>query len=572
MIQPGKRWRLLSDARPASIQQVLEVILQNREAPSSFFQTELKDLEPYLNMRGLDEGARLLARHLLRGHKVVAVGDYDCDGVTSTAQLSLFFQDIGYSRCQVVIPRRREDGYGMPLRAVEENPDASVFVAMDCGTLDVEAISAARSRGADCIVIDHHEVPSRGTAPASVLINPKQPGCPSSFKEFCTAGLTLLFLTRLRKALDGKFPRPVLGEKYLALAALGTVADIVPLVEGNRIIAKAGLHQINHGRYMPVQELIHSSGLKRKPLTAGHLAYYLAPRINAAGRLSDASMAHGFLTSRDPAEVRQLSSELNRLNSRRQQEEEAILQAVEERVARKPWTRRTMVLGDPRWPHGLVGIVASKIQRRIHYGPTIVFSVDEEKGIARGSARSVPGFDVYSALKECDDLLLRWGGHRMAAGLTVALDRLEAFSRRFEGVAERHEPEIFIPRGEVDLELDPRMIGPELLSALSRLEPHGTSNPLPVFVAGNQPVTVRKAFGKDDRHLKVVVGNSVEGIFWRGGAARELARKNGGALDIVFQLERDVYTGRPRLNIKDMGRFSLACSPGSSSAGTGTNR
>jgi single-stranded-DNA-specific exonuclease len=548
-------WELLEAKRPDSVQEVLETLLINRGVGPSFLNTSLRDLEPYLKIRGMDEGATLTARHLSEGHKIVLVGDYDCDGITSAAQFSLFLKDIGYRFYDVVIPNRAE-GYGIPERAVLKHSDAKLFVALDCGTLDVKAVSKARSQGADCIVIDHHEVPEDGVAPASLLINPKQPDCSSVFKEFSTSGLTLLFLARLRKAIGKNFSRPILGEKYLSLAALGTVADMVPLIEGNRIIAKTGLNHLNQVTYAPIREIIDVAGLTGKSLTAGHIGYYLAPRINAAGRISDAHVAYDLLVSDNTKEIKELTQKLNRLNSQRQHQEDTILRTVRERFNKEAFKRRTLVMGDSQWPHGLVGIVASRVQREIHYGPAVIFSVDEKEGIARGSARSISGFDIYSALKQCDDLLIRWGGHRMAAGMTVALDQIDVFRDRFEEIALQYDAEVFTPKGKMDLELDLTLIKPELLDALRQFEPHGLGNPAPVFVSRHKKVSIQKVFGRNNDHLRVLIGNSVKGVFWRGNHHQQMRHlQEGDMLDVIFQLEWDNFDRGPVLNIKDTGHF-----------------
>lgn len=550
------KWQLLEETRPTSVQEVMEILLKNRGVGHSFLCCALKDLEPYMTaIRGMDEGAELMAKHLSAGHKIILVGDYDCDGVTSTAQMSLFLRDIGYSSYDVVIPVRAE-GYGMPERAVREHPEADLFVIMDCGTLDVTPITMARSRGADCIVIDHHEVPTEGLAPASILINPKQPGCISRFKEFCSSGLTLLFLVSLRKALQGSFSSPNLGGKYLALAAIGTVADIVPLVEGNRILTKCGLSCINKGAYMPIRRILDSAGLSGKTLTAGHMGYYVGPRINAAGRMADARTAFDLLMAEDQQEIKRLAQELNRLNALRQHQEDTILGEIRERLTGEDAGKRTFVMGDPKWAAGIIGIVASKIQQELRFGPTIVFSIDEATGIARGSARSVPGFDIHAALGECGDLLMKWGGHKMAAGMTIALDLIQAFANRFEEVALQHPPEIFIPKGKIDARLDIDLVSPSLLEALKQLEPHGMGNPSPTFVAQKTRVTIQKAFGRDQSHLRLNLGNGTSGIFWKGVRHYQSGHwRDGDLADVIFQVEWDDYYRKPVLNIKDLGHL-----------------
>ena len=555
------RWRILEESRPTSISEVLDRLLQNRGLTPSLLNATLKDLEKHLAIMGIRAGAELMAWHLERGHKVVLVGDYDCDGITSAAQAALFLRDIGYTNFAVVIPTRAE-GYGMPARALQQHPDARLFLIMDCGTFDVEPITLARSRGADCIVIDHHEVASHAPeelAPASVLINPKQPGCPSTFKEFCSSGLTLLFLSQLRKATRSRLrhqPPPALGAKYLILAALATVADIVPLVEGNRIITRAGLSHINRGAFVPVQQIVELAGLERRHLSAGHIGYYIAPRINAAGRVADPALAYELLVADDPATCRERARELNLLNSRRQHQEHLIIETVRERFTGEMNERRTLVMGDPNWSTGLVGIIASRVQQELFYGPTILLSMDQERCVARGSARSISGFDIHAALNQCGDLLMRWGGHRMAAGMTLSLDKIEAFAERFEEVAQTHDAGVFIPKGTVDLELDLDLVTSDLLDALKQLEPHGQGNPTPLFCARQVKVGVQRVFGKDREHLRVLLNDRIGGIVWRGGALYpSLKTLQSARQDVVFQVDRDRFQAGPVLNIKDLGQL-----------------
>jgi single-stranded-DNA-specific exonuclease len=211
---------------------------------------------------------------------------------------------------------------------------------------------------------------------------------------------------------------------------------------------------------------------------------------------------------------------------------------------------------DSKWPVGLVGIIASRIQQELQYGPTIVFSVDEATGLARGSARSIPGLDIHSTLNACKDLLLRWGGHKMAAGMTVSLDRIEAFAERFEEATRKHPAEVFICKGKVDMELDLGLVSAELVNALKKLEPHGLGNPTPVFAAKQIKITVQKTFGRDRNHLRFLLDDHVPGIFWRGVNHCNSAQwKNGEYRDIVFQLEWDDFSGKPVLNIKDIGHL-----------------
>lgn len=552
MDSKGPRWEIIFKEPVGSVSEVMRVLIGNRGLDSAGLQPSLKELEQHLCILGLEAGAELMARHLEAGHKVVLTGDYDCDGVTSLAQMALFLREIGYSNFETIIPSRSE-GYGIPMRAVTEHTDARLFVALDCGTQDVEPISHARNNGADYIVIDHHEVPPRGVAPATVLINPKQSACESQFKEFCTSGLTLLFLSKLRRALGESVREVSLGGKYLALASIGTVADLVPLTSGNRILTQYGLKSINGRSYPPLDRIAAIAGLNGKPMTSGHLGYFIGPRINAAGRMAEASLALELLLCERPHEIAQLAQELNRLNAQRQEEETRILEEAKARISVSDPGRRTVVLGDRNWAPGVVGIVASRVQQELHYGPTVIFSFDEESGLARGSARSVPGFDVHEALKRCEDVLLRWGGHKMAAGMTISLDRMEEFAERFEAVAREWPAETFIQRKSVDLLLDLALVSRELCEALKELEPHGLGNPAPTFAAAGVQIEGFKTFGKDKGHLRLR-SNGVQAICWRGAKRLESLRE-GQRMDLVFQLEWDTYSNGPLLNVKDMGHF-----------------
>jgi single-stranded-DNA-specific exonuclease len=548
-------WQILDSSQPAHVEDVIQVLLQNRGADASFLNLSLKDLESSLAMRGMGEGAELMARHIFKGSKLLLIGDYDCDGITALAQVVIFLRDIGYKNFVSVIPLRSE-GYGIPVRAIVEHSDAGLLVALDCGTNERGSIAAAREQGMDTIIIDHHELNGGFAAPSNILINPKQPECPSNFKDYCAAGLTLLFLAGLRRSLKGVFPRPNLGAKYLALAAVGTVADMAPLTDGNRILVKHGLCSLNRGSVATFRQLAKTAGLHEKPLTAGHIAYYLGPRINAAGRMADALTAFRFLVSESPDEIEAFAAELSHYNAKRQYEEDSILRQVRGRYTPELSRRRTLVMADPGWHAGIVGIVGSRVVREMHHGPAVILTVDERHGIARGSARSVPGFDLYGALKECDDLLLKWGGHRMAAGMTLSLDNLERFARRLENIAMKYPPEIFLPKGTVDVELNLGLVSPRLSEALTQLEPFGIGNPTPTFAARQVTVSVLGTFGKDGSHLRLVLGKTGDAICWEGAIQfKDRKWRNGELLDAVFQIDWDDFRRKPVLVVKDIGRL-----------------
>ncbi|SHF04112.1 exonuclease RecJ [Desulfacinum infernum DSM 9756] len=551
-----RRWMLACPEKPRNARDVMDLVLRSRGlGPDVFPPIDLALLERYLPLRGMEEAAHVTARHIVRGSGILIVGDYDCDGITSAAQLDLFLRDIGHENRRVAIPRRAE-GYGVPLRAVEAAEDCRLLVALDCGTLDREAVTAARRKGMDVVVIDHHEVILDRLAPATVLVNPKHPDCPSPFKEFCSAGLTLLFLTRLRRALNGTHGHVPLDGRYLSLAGVGTIADMVPLTGGNRILAGAGLKALNGSAHMPLAQLQKAAGLEKRPVRAGEVAYHMAPRLNAAGRMGDPARAFDLLTAEDPEAARRLAEELGRLNARRQKDVTRILDDIRGRIQEGASGRRTVVLDDPSWNPGLVGIVATKVQQELLYGPVVLLGADHpDAPVFRGSVRSIPGYDVHHALSLCSDLLVQWGGHKMAAGVTLEPDRVEVFARRFEEVAQQAEPDLFVPRGRIDLELAPDLVDRDLYEALLTLEPYGVGNPAPIFLARNVPLEGLRTFGKQGAHLALRdVRSGVPAVYWNGAASWASKGPGGGPrpADVVFRIEWDDYRRCPRLNVVDL--------------------
>lgn len=570
-----KHWKIVNDRTPATLDEVIDILLANRGSDPELLSTDLSGMGKYLKIRNLDEAAAIAARHINQGSFITGVSDYDVDGVTSIAQLSLFLRQIGYKNWAAVLPTRKE-GYGFAVRALDQYPQTKLYICMDCGTLDAGPIERALASGAEVIVLDHHEVPAAPdggkVAPATALVNPKHPECPSCFKEFCAAGLTLLFLSRLRAALAPTYGKIELNGHYTSLAALGTVADLVPLVQGNRLITSAGLKTINKAGadgFLPMELLKQVAGVT-KEVTAGTVGFYLAPRINAAGRMADPIDAYNFFMSENSAECESLASKLNALNVLRQKEEAEIIEAIDERIAMmgvealeddagsegRIHGKRTVVMASPDWPHGIIGICASKIQESLHYGPVILFQIDEEKQIAKGSARSIPGFNLYEALTECCDLLVRWGGHEMAAGMTIEMKNFDALADRLEQIAQRHDPDIFTPRGKVDMELPAKLINRDLYEALRRMEPYGMGNPAPVFVISNAQCVVERVFGKGSEHLKLSFPNipGVPAVWWRANS--DFSYSAGARIDgnVVFGLEWDAYSQKPQMNIKAIER------------------
>ena len=365
------RWKMLNERSPATVADVVDIILQNRNLDPRAITGELKDLSEHLCIRGMTEGARLLAKHMANRNKIVVVADYDCDGITSAAQIALFFQETGYENFRVVIPSRAE-GYGIPERAISENRDAKFLSRSIAARWICKPVRLACSMGADCIVIDHHEVPAgcqgrkQRFAPASVLINPKHPECGSSFKEFCASGLTFLFLAALRRALRSASrpppssarwkipcPRSYRNCRRPRPTGLGK-PDLLPEA-ACAISTQMAAPRFHTWRLPPA--------CAGKTLTAGHIGFYLGPRINAAGRVSEGQIAYDLLTSDQPSRLVRLARELDNLNAQRQAQEEKIVREIRTRLAQCPPNGRTLVLGSAQWQPGVVGIAASRVQQ-----------------------------------------------------------------------------------------------------------------------------------------------------------------------------------------------------------------
>lgn len=546
-------WIIRCKHIPSDVEELIDILLENRNAgDAAFLYPQLSYLQSYMNIKNLDKGVHLLLYHMNKNHDIVVVGDYDCDGITSIAQLLWFFRSINYHKVHSIVPTR-DEGYGIPERAVRKFSGAPLFIVVDCGTHDYDAVTLLKRSGSDVLVIDHHEIANPNqVAPATVLINPKQPSCPSRFKELCSSGLTLLFLIKLRQYLSGKWPRPVLDGRYQSLAAMGTIADVMPLVEANRIITKAGLDRINEDKFLPLSVLRSAAGIESKRVNAGIVGFYLAPRINAAGRVGDPLEALSFLTATDREAIERTAGDLNRLNAMRQVEEEKVLRRIALYVKARPIDKRTLVVAGKGWHPGVVGIVASRAIQRYHYGPVIVGTLNED-GMVRASGRAVPGFDMCLALSSCDDILLRWGGHEAAAGLTIQVERLKEFRERFELFARQLPDEIFRPKLYIDVELPYELITMDVLEHLELLEPHGHGNPTPLFLTRRQRVVEAKTFGSSDEHVSIRFESGLPAVFWRATTHPwGLPIKVGQTYDVIYNLEYDAYLKAPRMVIRDL--------------------
>lgn len=518
------------------------------EAVQTFLHGTLTDLpDPFL-LTEMDQAVDRLFLALTRKERILFFGDYDVDGITATAQLQAYFREIGLPT-QAFLPHRMQEGYGLNEKSVAKiltfKPD--LLVTIDNGTNSFQEISALREKGIDVMVIDHHETPN-ARPPVSALINPKRNDSQFPDQNVASAGLAFLLLMAFRSRCreQGIQPLPNL-KRYLDLACLGTVADLVPLTGVNRLLVKYGLEEIGVSQRVGLKALMASAGVSA-PVNTGAVAFRLAPRINAAGRLADPSIALELLLTEDGATATQLAAQLETLNQERQRIEGESTQEAIAMVEKNQMDRKGIVAYSPRWHLGVVGIVAAKLTEYFRK-PAVVLAVSEDGREARGSARTISGLSVYDALKKIEKEMVRFGGHTAAAGMTVRADNLEKFSRLFdESVQEIWKDGI--THYPVDLNVPLRDMTPSLVQELALLEPYGLGNPEPTLMSS--PVQLRSSRVVGNKHLKTQLcqeGQRIDAIGFSWASYLETSLKHD-LHTIAFSPQINEWNGNKNLQIK----------------------
>ncbi len=528
---------------------------QTVEAAQGFLSDALTTLPDPFTMKGLPAAVERLLRAIDRQEKVTIWGDYDVDGVCSTALLTTFLRDVGLE-VRTYIPHRLGEGYGLNHTAIEKlaNEGTQLLVTLDCGITSHAEIQKANERGLEVIVVDHHAVPET-MPPAVAVLNPLQPGCEYPTKWLCAGGVTFNLCMALRKTLRerGHFtkrPEPNL-KQLLDLVALATVADVVPLTGANRVLVRHGLDILTSATRPGVRALKEVSQLSGARITSGHVGFRLGPRINAAGRLDDASIGLQLLLSRDVESARPLAQKLDAANAERQQIERNMIQgAVEQAQEYVARGARGLVLAKEGWHPGVVGIVASRVVERFHR-PTVI--VGSFEGTWRGSARSIEGFHLYDALKSCAGHLTKFGGHKAAAGLSIDPERMAEFRASFEQVTgERLSEEQLIPRQRIDAIVAPKELDVQAVEALQTLAPFGMGNPEPVLGARRIVTSPRVLENKQPGlpgHLKLSLEAAPQ-LDCIGFGFAELAPLTEAPVDLAFQVAVDEYLGHQRVGLK----------------------
>lgn len=512
-----------------------------------FLWPRLADLSDPYDMREMDAAVERIFRAVDAGEHVCIYGDYDVDGVSSVTLLHAILTAYGV-QVDCFIPVRTREGYGLSVEGMEraiavcgEKPQ--LLITVDCGTSSIDEIAWLNSQGVDVVVLDHHEASVHGRPPAVAVVNAKLEE-DSPYTYLCSAGVVFKLahaMLKRRRLPDFDLRR------YLDVVAIATIADIVPLVEENRLLTRHGLRVMGQGGNVGLRALNEVTGLNRPP-NAGHVSFRIGPRLNAAGRMDSPQDALDLLMTRDNERAMQLAQCLEAHNRARQQEEEKI-RAEATRMLQEhfsPENDRVIVLGSRTWHPGVVGIVASLLMRRFHK-PTFIISLDEQ-GIGKGSGRSVPGVSLVQAIHACSDSIISGGGHEMAAGLVIHEDKIDDFRRAFDAfVRDQVSADQLRPVLHVDAEVRFEELTIELLDSYELLEPFGNSNPQPVFMS-------RQVMLSDAPHH--VQGNHLRLFLRQGTVECDAMYFNGGSValpdppwDIAFTIDRNVWRGRTQLSM-----------------------
>ena len=516
-----------------------------------FLAPSLEDLLDPFRLTDLPVAVDRILRAIANKERIAIHGDYDVDGVTSTVILRRALELLGADVTHF-LPERLRDGYGLQPASIDRLHALGVHlvISVDCGIRGVEAAARARDLGLDLIITDHHE-PDTDLPQAVAVINPKRHDCSYPDKNLAGVGVAL----KLVQALCIRTGHTNWLPAFVKVAAIGTLADVVPLTGENRVIAKLGLEMLSKGPHkVGLRSLLDVCGLTGKEIDSYHIGFVLAPRVNAAGRMSSPDIAARLLLASDEAmgdEARELALQLDAENIRRQQEEAEIVAAARKAVETDldVGSRTVIVVAGEGWHRGVIGIVASKLVDAFHR-PAIVISTDGD--VAHGSCRSIPSFNMLGALESCGEVMSKFGGHKQAAGLTMASDRVRELRARVNDFADGClHPDDLRPRIWIDGALGFKSIDEQVASELTALAPFGAGNPRPIFRASGVEIVDGPRRLKE-RHLKMAFrqdGRVMRGIAWRASEREEFVTEHRTAIDLAFSLEQDTWNGERYLQL-----------------------
>ena len=602
VVAPRAPKEVLSSLSSFGYHALVAQLLHNRgvlEEARDFLRADVSEgclADPWL-LKDMDKAVERILRAVRDGETIAIYGDYDADGVTSAALLTEAISTLN-GLTITRLPHRTRDGYGLNQEVVQElsGRGAGLLITVDCGVSDVEPIAFARSVGLDVVVVDHHRVPAL-LPDASAIINPRQQGCQFPHKDLAAVGLAFKLAQALfQKTEDGR-QRTENGwgrsngdlasgfqilASWLDLVALGTIADVAPLAGENRVLVRLGIPVINRTERPGLRELIESAGvrpfseglrpsgvgLRQSCVDAGQVSWVLAPRLNAPGRMDDATLSYRLLTTRDPEEARELAQALESVNRDRQQQQMDALREARDTLLSLPSLPKLLVVASPFFAAGVVGLVAVRLVEEF-CRPAIVIELGETE--SRGSCRSIEEFNITTALGECADLLGRFGGHSQAAGFSIANDNLDAFIQRIQGIAEvRLDDTALSPKLMIDAELTLSRVDWKLMQQIALLAPFGAGNPPPVFVtrglrvAEVRPIvgrqTAASGTGEPPQHLKLRIWDGKQyrnAMIWgaapRNGAAPagpDLASGIPQRVDLVYSLVVNRWEGLESIELR----------------------
>ena len=567
----AKRWKIKEQATEEEVQQLsselnnldatlTNILLQRKidtfEKAKTFFRPSLDEIHDPFLMKDMDKAVERLQQAIKNQEKILVYGDYDVDGTTSVSLVYSYLKNY-YEHLAYYIPDRYTEGYGISYQGIDyaaEN-DFKLIIALDCGIKAIEKVDYATEKGVDFIICDHHR-PGDEIPKAIAVLDQKREDCNYPYKELSGCGVGFKFMQAWTQK-EEKDEAKLL--EYLDLLAVSTCADIVPITGENRVFVYYGLKQINENPRLGIKTMVELAKLKNE-LTVTDVVFTIAPRINAAGRIETGNKAVEMLVEENKEKALEFGGNINELNIERKELDKAItaeaLKQIEDNADLQD--KKTTVLFQDNWHKGVIGIVASRLIET-HYRPTIILT--ESNGKATGSARSVKDFDVYDAIDECSDLLEQFGGHKYAAGLTMKLENLEAFTQKFEEVVSKQiDPELLIPQIGIDSKLELNQITAQFYKILKQFAPTGPGNMRPVFMSENVFITNKsRKIGEDKTHLRLEVfqeeNPNIKFNCIAFGMAHTLDELDEGVpFSIVYSIEENHWNGNTtlQLNLKDV--------------------
>jgi len=556
---PPDKSNVLALADSLNISTILAELLIQRDVNSffeakSYFRPNLESIhDPYL-MSDMEKAAARVIDAITNNEKICVYGDYDVDGTCSASLMYQFLKELDAS-VYVYIPQRLTEGYGLSFGGIDsiKNDNVDLIISVDCGITAVEEIDYANKFGIDTIICDHHQ-PKEILPNAYAILDPLKPGCEYPFKYLSGAGVAF----KLARAVAYRFGKKDMVFKYLDLVALAGAADIVPLTDENRILVRAGIEQINSNPRPGIKALIKIARMHPGNLSAGQIVFTIAPRINAVGRLGDANRAVELFNTDDYVEAEKLARVLESENlERRKIDEVTFSHAIEMVKDMEDFDNKLgIVLHHESWHPGVVGIVASRIVEK-YYRPAIMLTTID--GVAKGSARSIPGFNIYEAIEECKELVIQFGGHKAAAGLEIEVDKIEEFRKRFNEILKVNlNNDDIIPEIKIDSKISLCEITPKFIRVLEQFAPFGPGNMRPIFLAEDVKIVANPRIVGTNHFVTTFCQNGGDKVYdaigFNLGKFVYEVDKDHDLVDIVFTIEKVVRDGRtyPQIRVKDI--------------------